>query len=155
MTKMRIRTKLACEFARVDRQQFNEAVANGLYQCAPPTSRGSSRLFTIDDVTALFIFGRMIRMGFGIREAAHIACEMRSQFDETHPGADLNERPLAIWVETVRGARHVMMSARSLPMSIGSGVGPVIGSIAFDVLSIRNHIGQLIQDETSIIGDDD
>lgn len=154
MTEYRIKTKLACEFARIDRQQFNEAVASGLYRCAPLTVRGSTRIFSVDDTIALFIFGRLMRMGFGLREASHIACELLWVFNKDEAKAKYDTAPIAVWVEGLSGMRHAMMTGRALPASV-SGIGSIIGGVSFDIPEIRKLINKLAAEEEGILGEDD
>lgn len=82
MTNYRFKTKLACQIARVDRAKFNDAVANNLYECAPPTSRGSTRIFDVVDMLALMVFGRLLEIGLSAKDAGYLACRAKAVFFE-------------------------------------------------------------------------
>jgi hypothetical protein len=72
----RIKTALACEMAELDRDRFNEAVAAGHYPCAPETRPGSSRIFSVDDCVALYIYARLIDDGIPPSRAGGMICEV-------------------------------------------------------------------------------
>lgn len=72
----RVKTALACDMARLDRDRFNEAVAAGHYGCAPSTTPGSSRIFLIEDCVALYIYARMIDEGVPPSRAGGFVCEI-------------------------------------------------------------------------------
>lgn len=76
---MRAKTGLAVEIAKVDRDRFNEAVAAGHYPCAPRTLRGTTRLFEVEDVVALWVYGRLIDEGVPPRNAGSIVCDLLNQ----------------------------------------------------------------------------
>lgn len=77
----------ACALARVDNKRLNEAVAKGLYPCAPAARRGSARKFTEDDVVALFVYARLLEQEIPQRLAGQVACQVRSKIEED-PEAD-------------------------------------------------------------------
>ena len=84
--KYTARTTLAAEIARVDRQRFNEAVADGFYTCAPKTVRGKVRRFEVNDIVTLWVYGRLLNKGMSQRVAGRSACELHAllvQFPET------------------------------------------------------------------------
>jgi len=70
----RVRTKQACEFARIDPARFNEMVHARHYRCAPETRPGSARLFDIDQTIALKIYGDLLSMSVVPDRAGQIAC---------------------------------------------------------------------------------
>ena len=78
---------VACALAHVDNKRFNEAVAKGLYPCAPAARRGSARKFSEDDVVALFVYARLLEQGSPQRQAGQVACQVRTKIEET-PEAD-------------------------------------------------------------------
>ena len=87
LPKFKARTALATRIARVDRQRFNEAVAEEFYPCAPQTVRGSSRVFDVNDIVALWVYGRLVEEGMIPRKAGAVACELRALLKE-YPEAD-------------------------------------------------------------------
>lgn len=87
MTKLRATMALAAEIANIDRQRFNEAVAEGFYPCAPKTVAGRARTFGLDDLLALKLYGEMLREGVTPRHAGSTACEFLA-FLRCNPGAD-------------------------------------------------------------------
>ena len=66
---------LAAEIANIDRQRFNEAVAEGFYPCAPSTVPGRARSFGINDLLALKLYGQLLSEGVTPRYAGNVACE--------------------------------------------------------------------------------
>ncbi|QIB32671.1 hypothetical protein [Ancylobacter pratisalsi] len=82
MLKLRATTALAAEIARIDRQRFNEAVASGLYTCAPETVAGRARSFGLVDLVVLFIYGRLLDEGITPRHAGAAACRLLTYFQE-------------------------------------------------------------------------
>ena len=80
----KVRTAKACEIADVDHQRFNETIAKGFYPCVPPTARGSTRLFDLDDIVALTVYGDFLKHGTIPRVAGPVACGLRELLRE-HP----------------------------------------------------------------------
>lgn len=154
MSQFRVRSALAMRIVRLDRLQFNEAVASGFYRCAPATRKGSARLFAEDDLVALFIFARLTEMDMLARRAGPIACEfmaeMRGQRDEDR----------IVFIMSVGG--HSTFLAGSLFDSdhvkkgkCYPGIGPVAFSLSFHIGEIRKHIADAISAERNILGEDD
>lgn len=159
MSKIRVRAPLAMRIARVDRQKFNEAVADGFYGCAPPAERGSARVFGEDDLIALFYFGRLTDMGIPPRTAGHLACSVRDQL-RTMP-EDLrgtaNEGRVS-YIRTTSGMGHT--SCNYDPDHLRKemhypGMGMIAFSIEFNVAQVRALIRREIQEEASILGKDE
>ncbi len=69
-----VRTKKACEIARVDPDRFNDMVYAGHYTCAPETRPGSVRIFDLDHTVALKIFGNLLAMSVAPDMAGQISC---------------------------------------------------------------------------------
>ncbi|KUF11670.1 hypothetical protein AVJ23_07945 [Pseudoponticoccus marisrubri] len=76
-----VRTKKACEIARVDPARFNEMVHAGHYPCAPQTRPGSARIFDLDQTVALKIFGNLLSMSVAPERAGQIACTAYQMFE--------------------------------------------------------------------------
>lgn len=76
----------ACRFANIDPNRLNEAIAAGLYHHAPPTRRGSRRLFGARDLIPLRIFAQLCRFGFTRERAGNLVGEILKTgrvFDES------------------------------------------------------------------------
>lgn len=77
----------ACNIAGVDRARLNEAIAAGLYPCAPPTTSGKERRFAVEDVAALCVYsGLNMALGVPLNKAGYKAAEFRELFLK-HPTA--------------------------------------------------------------------
>lgn len=74
--KTKLTTTAACRVARIDRDRFNEAVAAGIFPCAPRTVPGRARLFDPDDMIALWLFRELLDDGFNKERAGIIACSV-------------------------------------------------------------------------------
>jgi hypothetical protein len=66
----------AMRVAGIDRIKFNEAIADGFYRCAPATSPGRERVFDSIDIIGMFVFGRLVAIGFSARYAGNYASEV-------------------------------------------------------------------------------
>ncbi len=84
----KITTIAACRIANVDRQRFNEYVAGGDYQCAPPTIAGRARRFDENDTIALWVFGKLIYGGMKPLSAGFLACQLLDNI-KTQPDQDV------------------------------------------------------------------
>lgn len=87
MTKLRATMALAAEIADIDRQRFNEAVAEGFYPCAPKTVPGRARTFGLLDLLALKLYGQLLSEGITPRYAGGVACEFLA-FLQCNPDAE-------------------------------------------------------------------
>lgn len=84
----RARAKLACEIANIDPDRFNEAVHAGNYPCAPETAPGKARIFNMQDLIALCVYGRKLEQEVPARRAGAIACGVRSVL-AVHPNCSV------------------------------------------------------------------
>ena len=75
---MRVDIGDAVKLAGLDRMQFNDYVADGLYPCAPVTEKGRTRTFGEDDLVTLVIFARLLTQGHKPRTAGQLACRAMS-----------------------------------------------------------------------------
>ena len=83
-SSVKVRTSVACQIADVDHQRFNETIAKSFYPCVPPTARGSTRLFDLDDIVALTVYGGFLKQGTIPRNAGPVACQLRDLLRQ-HP----------------------------------------------------------------------
>jgi hypothetical protein len=155
MLNPRFKTAKACEFARVDRMQFNEAIANGHYTCAAPTVKGSSRIFDLNQTVSLFIFGQLIRRGLGAREAGKIACQMYNEFSLSQY-ADYSEVATLTGIGGASTTYMISPNDKKLHWKLPA-IGEVVDQHIFNVAVIRDHISQLAQVEIDnpILGSDE
>lgn len=72
----KLTTKAACRVVGIDRDRFNEHVANGAYPCAPNTVPGRARLFDPDDMIGLYLFKEFLDEGVDAKRAGALACEI-------------------------------------------------------------------------------
>lgn len=152
------RTALAVRIARVDRDRFNEAVADGFYGCAPSTARGSARVFDEADMIALFCYGRMIDEGMSPRSAGSIACGVLEHVRNTDAAAAEGLSKPAPSVSRAVGigngkATFVNRDDRFAPSL--RGVGDVAMEIRFNIAAVRAHVRKELDEEKQILGDED
>jgi hypothetical protein len=152
-TEIRVRSASAMRIAEIDRLKFNEAVADGLYPCAPATKRGSVRLFNENDLVALYIFARLIDNGITPRMAGPLACEFAEE-------ARLNpHEDRIIYVKSYGGMGTFLAGSQWNPDYLKhggrTGLGQVVFALDFNVAEIRQVIAEAIEDERSIIGEDE
>lgn len=153
-TETRVRSGAAMRIASIDRLKFNEAVADGFYPCAPRTTRGSVRLFNEDDLVALCIFARLLEYGLIPRMAGALACDFAEQ-------ARLNPKEdRIIYVKSLSGMGTFFPGSHWYPDYLKNnvtygGVGRVAFAMDFNVAEIRQVIAEAIEDERSIIGEDE
>ena len=57
-----IRTKEACKIAGIDPARFNDMVHSGQFPCAPKTRPGSVRMFDLDQIVSMKIFGELLSL---------------------------------------------------------------------------------------------
>lgn len=154
MKNYRFKTSKACEVARVDRNQLNEMIASGRYRRAPLTSKGSTRIFSLEEMITLFIFGQMIRFGIPAPRAADYASEI-----DINCGGSYARNPVIGIVAAAglgdRGSIMVLNENRALPRQVYNDFTG--GALVFDIEGIRNHIVRMAEYEIDnpIIGDDD
>ena len=73
---IKVTTRAAMEVARLDRNKFNQAVADGFYACAPTTMLGAQRVFGLSDLVGLYVFARETEAGVSARVAGLLACRV-------------------------------------------------------------------------------
>lgn len=84
---MSAKAVLAAKIARIDREKFNGAIADGYYTCAPKTVRGASRIFDVNDIVCMTIYGRMLENLMTPLAAGKMACGLRDYL-KNHPDAE-------------------------------------------------------------------
>lgn len=154
MSAYKVRSVLAMKIAHADRQKFNEAVAGGMYPCAPETMRGSSRIFDEDDVIGLTVFSRLIDLGLTPRMAGSLACNFMS----TARNAPDEDR--IVYVKGANGVGHFFTGSNYDPDIEKKGrhysmISPVVYSIDFNVGEIRKKFRTMVEEERMIIGPDE
>lgn len=155
---------LACKIVQLDRLKFNDAVASGLYPCAPATKPGSSRIFDEDGLIPLYFFARLTEFGVTTAVAGRIACDIASS--ARAKGAEKAER-----IVFVRGTDNVfcaLVFPKNSPKNSDTydpeheekgiqyaGIGRVIFTVEFYVKHVRKIIGEALAYEGSILGRED
>ncbi len=144
------KTKLACEIARLDRQRFNEAVAAGNYRCAPPTTRGAARIFDVDDIIAMFLYGRLVEWEIPPRRAGSIACQLRERLDQEAPPQRLHFfkaiAGMSVVFENVGSAEEVTTIVNGKPVGF---------SVCIYVDHIREHVLKNLKEAPIMVGGDE
>lgn len=75
-----IRTKEACKIAGIDPARFNDMVHSGQFPCAPKTRPGSVRMFDLDQIVSMKIFGELLSLSVSPVKAGLLACEAYRSF---------------------------------------------------------------------------
>lgn len=71
---LKARTAMACRVTEVHPDRLNEWIAAGVYTCAPYTTPGKSRVFTMRDMVSLWLFRQLMNRGFSAPHSASLAC---------------------------------------------------------------------------------
>lgn len=141
------RSGTACEIARVDKDRFNEAVHAGHYPCAPATRPGASRVFELNDLVVLYIYGRLLDEGVSTIAAGGTACRIREAIED-HPSAD------SFAIAIAANGRKFCLPAKDVKFSSSnfSGAGPLVITSYYNVENLRMIISQAIEGEIPIVG---
>lgn len=167
MPKVRIRAQLACSIVGLDRLRFNDAVASGIYPCAPGTRAGSARVFSEDELLPLFFFARLTDFGLSASRAGYLACKMAS-FAQQESVRDSDriillvgtknecfEGAVTVYPESLQQTpKHYDPHHESRGVYYG-GLGRVVFSVEFYVAHVRQIISDAIEVERNTLGDDD
>jgi hypothetical protein len=172
MYKSRFRAALACRIVGLDRVKFNDAVASGVYPCAPITTAGSARVFTEEQLLPLYFFARLTEFGVLASRAGYLACEVAG-LTGTY-GTEDSDRIILL-----RGTNmeHMIASHRGPPGGKIvpydplhempgrnpdhpegyqlAGVGRIVFAVEFYINHVRKIIADQIEYECSILGEDD
>jgi hypothetical protein len=163
----RVRAALACKIVQLDRLKFNDAVASGVYPCAPPTTPGSARIFDEERLLPLYFFARLTEFGMTTATAGRIACEMSA-------AARADNAEKADRIILVRGTQDEFwtLNLPTLPANKGKkpdrydpehekkgmkypAIGRVILTVEFYVKHVRKIIAEALAYEASILGRED
>lgn len=137
---------LAADIANIDRQRFNEAVAEGFYPCAPRTVPGRARTFGLNDLLALKLYGQLLSEGVTPRKAGAAACEFLA-FLQCNPDADR-----ALHVVSQMGS-PVWMLPRDLAADATHMSGTGIVSVRDWRLSFwRDYAVFMLEDAANVVG---
>lgn len=152
MKNYKFKTPLACDIARVDRAQLNEAIAKGFYDFAPKTTKGSVRVFDVYDTVMLTVFGWLVRLGMSSKDAGAYASLL---FSESYSQAS----ELGTFVISPQdfGAPSVKKIDRDAPVPTVVGRGKVRFALFVDLDVIRAEIVERGEWENNnpVLGDDD
>ena len=157
---LKVRAKLACDIAGIDRDRFNEAVAAGTYLCAPMTSPGSARIFEEPDLIALFVYGRLISLNMDFSLASAQACRVGDQARQMRDSGNEIAGSVTIgFAEDGKSACQIETEPTihnpDGKVFAGRGDGsPVVFVLTFPVGNILKIIRKRIEDHLSILGED-
>jgi len=151
---MYLTTTAACNVVRMRRDRFNEAVASGFYECAPPTVPGRARIFSPDDMVPLWIYRDQTDAGVSKEAAGYVACQV---------GIAARENPTdgcIAFVRTNAGGNGFACRVEDLPdietwSENDFYEGRIIEVRTFNVAWIRKVLHAATVREASIIGPDD
>lgn len=161
----RVRSALACRIVGLDRQKFNEAVADGFYTCAPMASQGNTRIFTEEAMVPLYFFARLLEFGLPPRRAGALACEAAGRAQSR--GYDESDRVILLIAE---GNEVFIPSVTMFPKDGESkeydprheehgrgysGLGRVIMTVSFYLSHVRKTIAARVESERNILGEED
>ena len=166
--RIRVRAALACKIVQLDRLKFNDAVASGIYPCAPATMPGSARIFDEESLLPLYFFARLTEFGLTAAAAGRIACEMAAAAN----AANAEKADRIVLVRGHRGIDFCIPNVVKFPVNMGKkpakydpehenrGIGyPAIGRVIFTVEFYIKHVREIIAKElayeASILGRED
>lgn len=149
LTKLKARSGLAAEIAGIDIKQFNDAVADGFYPCAPQTMRGKSRVFDVNDILALFIYRDLINQGMVPRHAGDYACGMRRLLQE-HP-----EAKSVVFIKTSLGSPHWVLREDFNPDATHFSGLEITYVHIWHLENRRNGIIHQLEETANILGSSD
>lgn len=174
MATIRVRAPLACRIVNLDRVKFNDAVASGTYPCAPPTMKGSARLFDEESLIPLYFFARLTEFGIPAGRAGQLACEMARTARQTCYAAsdriilvrgqsgEFFTGSVTTYAEGVgKEPKHydpLHETTKTEEFPEGScfiGIGRVLFTVEFYVSHVRKIIADAIDHERNILGEEE
>lgn len=81
----KVRSSVAMHVVGINRQRFNEAVSAESFSWVPATQARQVRRFGHEDLVFLFIYARLISIGFTVRRAGEITGLIKAKMDEPWP----------------------------------------------------------------------
>ena len=148
-SKLKAKAALASQIAMIDREKFNGAVADGFYPCAPSTVRGSTRVFDVNDIVCLRVYGKLLEEGLPPRFAGTRACGLRELLSR-YPDAER-----VVYVEPDLGS-GVWKLSEDFDSASDFISGISISSVREHRLkNIRDRVVFDLTEAASVIGDDD
>lgn len=145
------RTAVACRVVGLDRDRFNEAVAAGNYPCAPSTNFGQPRILQEHDLIGLEAYKRFSDMGFNLKAAGYIACELVSHIRQ-HPDA------AAFVIAWGRYGNIHVFEAGDYEARKGqgfAGLSPIVNVMYHDVSVVRQRLADAVKHEDRFVGGND
>lgn len=151
MAVPKLTTAIACRVARINRDRFNEHVADKTFNCAPSTIPGRARLFDPDDMIGLYLFRELMDDGFDARKAGFISCAVAAAAKNNPDAAAIS------YVESYFAGGDAF-PADQVPASSkwdevlfsGTDIRKVT---TFRIGKLRELIAHYTEEERSIIGD--
>jgi hypothetical protein len=142
---LRAKSKTACEIARIDPLRLNEAIHAGFYPCAPETRPGSSRVYDVDQIVALRIYGVLLGLSLSAERAGYIACEAYGLYNGRE------DYTMLVYSNMRNGAWHMLaFSADSMSKDL-----PRLAML-FDIQDLRKEVIAHLEfeRENQIVGED-
>lgn len=161
---LKFRTKAACRIAGIDPQRFNEDVAAGEYPHAPATTAGVSRVFDEADIAGLFVYAHLTR---GCGEPYRFSKKLAATYARGVIRALRNTRYVDYsHVEMWDGARADFPLVRDAdgefvpafedhPPQFKTPLAQGLASVCFDLKAIRETVRERMEEEASILGEED
>jgi hypothetical protein len=148
MPNLRARTKTACRVAGVDPDRFNELVAAGHYPCAPRTTAGVARVFTVNDIVALRVYAYMVDEGTIPSKAGPLACGLAVLLKvQPHTHRAVCVKPSLRSVEWLASEEFAFESTHM-------GGLEIISVREWRLEPIRARIVHELEEEAAVVGED-
>lgn len=149
MVERKFRIKAACRIADIEHQRFNEAVAAGHYPCAPRVARGATRLFNTLDLVALYFYGQLLKQQWPPRLAGRYACIIRDVLERAP-----DEKSVMV-IRTSCGSLEGLAESALTETPRVHHPFKVLQRFSFDIENARSFIDREIEEELSIVGEDE
>jgi hypothetical protein len=154
----RLRQRAACRVAGFEQgetnpDRFNEYVAAGFYECAPPTTPGRARLFTEEDTVALYFFSWLLNdCDWSPRRAGREACLIRQGLTDFP-----NSKNLSVLVPHLGSSQIVPDGAPHAADPHGHLIGgcSIKATRTYNVGHARALIAHGFDEEFSLAGEED
>ncbi|MFN6933766.1 MAG: hypothetical protein ACK4NZ_01295 [Tsuneonella sp.] len=152
-TAPKLTTKAACRVVGLDRDRFNEHVANGAYPCAPNTIPGRARLFDPDDMIGLWLFKEFLDEGTDAKRAGAMACEIANcaKFNPNEPVVAL----VYSYFPTPHAYPWSAVPDPSTWDSVLFSGTDIRKAVPYRISKLRKMIAHYTEEERSIVGEDD
>lgn len=158
MRPVRVRAKLAARIAGLGGSVLADSITHGHLACVPPTRSGSARLFEEHHLIGLCIYSLLLEDGLMPRQAGQVACEVqelaRTFPTETHVLWVCGSLTSRIFAREGADFERLMTDLTNphFPLFVGESIKRFT---VFPLDTYRVRIARAIEDELSIVGQDD